>query len=194
MITEGFTVDPVAIPNARSEWKNLTWEGLPESDRGALDGAAERLEEGEVVRFRVPVDHQRKGSEKTRSHIDVIMRKRDEAGSGKPTYHRSGMWILDEQGSPLGAFDAVVIALEDGISDLLGDAENPAHTRWRLASGDFTKNWVAGGRIDHLRAPSPTAHQFADLQDRRGGRLHSRRGVLRDRRWRRGAIKAGRFR
>ncbi len=146
MITEGLTADPVALPDARSDWKNLSWEGLGEADRDSLERAAGQLEEGTVVRFRVPVDHQRKGDPRTRSHFDVLLRKREEPGSGRPSYHRSGMWILDEPGVPLGAFDAVVIALEDGISDLLGDAENPAHTRWRLASGDFTKNWVSGGR------------------------------------------------
>ncbi len=106
-----------------------------------------------LIHARVPVTlrHKTRGDETT--HFDLFLQKAPEGKRGEALYVRSAITVPDEARyfRPRQVFGALV-AEDSVIASFLGDAENPAHTRWNGAAEKLDKNWKAGkSRLSEIR-------------------------------------------
>jgi hypothetical protein len=85
--------------------------------------------------------------------FDLFLQKAPEGKRGEALYVRSSITIPDEARyfKARQVFGALV-AEDSAIASFLGDAENPAHTRWNGAAEKLDKNWKAGkSRLSEIR-------------------------------------------
>lgn len=99
---------------------------------------------GELVGIRAPLVLKRKDGREEATYVDAFVRK---SGESEPyaIYVRGSITIPGEAKTfrGRGAFGAL-IAEHPSMMDFLGDAENPAHTRWSASSGKLAERWKAG--------------------------------------------------
>jgi hypothetical protein len=100
---------------------------------------------GELVGVRAPLTLKRKDGQEEVTHVDAFVRRSDEKDPFA-IYVRGSITIPGEAKTfrGRGAFGAL-IAEHPSVTDFLGDAENPAHTRWSASSGKLAERWRAGG-------------------------------------------------
>jgi hypothetical protein len=101
------------------------------------------------VRMQVKLRHRRKGE--IRSYFDVLMRATD--GDGQALVVRGAITLPQEaaQFRARRAFGAMV-AQDGGITEFLGDAENPAHTKWNGNAERLTLEWInPSARLREIR-------------------------------------------
>lgn len=129
---------------------------LPEPSEGApkwtdhvfpddrLQQLAERFERNERLAFRVPVLVKRKqGGKAAASFFDVFL-ERDDIKKGEPHFIRRGITIPDIDKGKTKPVRGLVVAFDDAISTLLGDAENPAHSDWSERADKIKTRYVNG--------------------------------------------------
>ena len=124
--------------------KNYT---LSEED---LEAMRDRDEKGEIISVRVPVKVEPKsaGHNTKTSFFDVWIKRDPENLAKKPTYIREGLIIPDvSPSSRLRTHDALVLVGEGALAQMLGDAENPAHTNWSFRSENFVGRYKYGQEI-----------------------------------------------
>lgn len=139
------------------------WESdlIPEDEKDQL---SEKLKSGEVLSIRVPLAVYKKKDNKTsieiRSHFSVWLRRDTTSTTGRPVFIRDGLIIPKAHNRLSRGYRALVLIQDKALSDLLGDAENPAHTRWddqsehfkgRYAGGDQTIRFVRNAVHEILR-------------------------------------------
>jgi hypothetical protein len=101
------------------------------------------LNSGEIVGLRVPLKVRRKKADDKESHFDVFLSRDDTQATSRPVFVREGIIISDVQARRSRGVRSLVI-IEDGpLATLLGDAENPSHTRWENGS-NFKNKYVYG--------------------------------------------------
>lgn len=109
--------------------------------------------ENGLIHARVPIALRRKKGTEELTWFDLFLRKAPEGKRGDALYVRSAITVPDEARyfRARQVFGALVA--EDGaIASFLGDAENPAHTRWNGAAEKLDKNWKAGkARLSEIR-------------------------------------------
>lgn len=105
---------------------------------------------GHLVGVRAPLTLRRKDGGEETTYVDAYVKR---SGENEPyaIYVRGSITIPGEARTfrGRGAFGAL-IAEHPLITDFLGDAENPAHTRWSANSGKLADRWKAGA--DKVRA------------------------------------------
>lgn len=94
-----------------------------------LSDLAARFESGERLAFRLPVWVQRVRARSTLSFVDIFL-ERDDIKRGEPHFIRRGITIPDIDKGRAKPLRGLVVAWDEPISTLLGDAENPAHSDW----------------------------------------------------------------
>jgi len=101
--------------------------------RGVLEKS---LNKGEPIGLRVPLFVRKKNSVSQQSHFDVYLKRMEQNdGRRRPEFIRRGLIIPDVHGaSRLSGVCSLVIIEDDPLATLLGDAENPSHTRWENTS------------------------------------------------------------
>jgi hypothetical protein len=106
-----------------------------------------------LIHARVPIALRRKTGSEESTWFDLFLRKAPEGKRGEALYVRSAITVPDEARyfRARQVFGALVA--EDGaIASFLGDAENPAHTRWNGAAEKLDKSWKAGKiRLSEIR-------------------------------------------
>jgi hypothetical protein len=108
---------------------------------------------GDLVHVRVPILLKRKHGTEERTYFDLFLQKAPERKRGEALYVRSAITVPDEARyfRARQVFGALV-ASDPAIASFLGDAENPAHTRWNGAAEKLDKNWKAGkARLSEIR-------------------------------------------
>jgi hypothetical protein len=100
-----------------------------------------RYTAGELVHVRMNVRLRHRRDGEVKSHFDVFMRATD--GDGQALVVRGAITLPQEasQFRARRAFGAL-IAQDAGITEFLGDAENPAHTKWNGNAEKLTLEWV----------------------------------------------------
>ncbi len=115
-------------------------------DDGIRARAAELLEEeGGRIAVEVPVSIRRDepGARADWSQFTVLF----ESVPGTPsviTFSRGGLIIPDVRGAAHNGVRSILIAEEPGITQFLGDAEDPGHTQWKESGEHFKGRYEKG--------------------------------------------------
>ena len=99
---------------------------------------------GEMIAVRATLELKRKTGKIEPTYVDLFIQKTPELVKGEAIFVRSSITIPGESRSFRGrnSFGAL-IASESTITEFLGDAENPAHTRWVGSAAKLQSNWMA---------------------------------------------------
>lgn len=120
------------------------------------------FEKQQIVGVRLPLTIKKKPSQKIlETEFFVFVKRPEDISRGVDLYVRGGLTLPAE--SKFGerkAFGAM-IANDETISAFLGDAENPAHTKWNFNAEKLRKNYVAPG--DRLRVIKNAVINLYDL-------------------------------
>lgn len=97
---------------------------------------------GELVSIRVPVLLRPKDSKDLKSYIDLYLKALPEESQPFALFSRGPIILSAERrqfsgSSALGA----LVANDKDVARFLGDAENPAHTRWNPKAEKLKSNW-----------------------------------------------------
>jgi hypothetical protein len=140
-LTEG--VEDFAVCGPPDQANSVKWtdEMLPDTLRASL---RESLDRGDPIGVRIPLVVRPKGREPQQSHFDVYLSRDADFDAGRPVFVREGIIVTDAKGSRTRGYRSLVISTDKPLADLLGDAENPAHTEWRADTGNFKEKYVYG--------------------------------------------------
>jgi hypothetical protein len=139
------------------EWARGMAEALSAEQ---LTELRERYAKGELVHVRAPVVLRHRIRGQLPSHFDLFLRATD--GDGYALVVRGAITLPLEAREfrsrrALGA----LIARDPAIVEFLGDAENPAHTKWNGNAEKLNANWIAAAQ--RLRETRSSLNALADL-------------------------------
>ncbi len=127
-----------------------------------LETLRENLRDGKTIGIRLPLSIKNKPEKKVlHTAFYVFLKRPDDIEKGVDLYVRGGLTLPAE--SKFGdrkAFGAM-IADDEIISAFLGDAENPAHTKWVFNAEKLRKNYVAPEK--RLRVIKNAVVNFYDI-------------------------------
>lgn len=97
---------------------------------------------GKLLHVRVPVNLRKISGVGVSSHIDLYLRALPEGSNPFALYARGSITVPGETRFFAGiqAYGAMVAA-DKGVTDFLGDAENPAHTNWIASAEKLAERW-----------------------------------------------------
>lgn len=127
-----------------------TWNKLEERFESAekIAKAREAYRTGKAVGFLVPVQVSRSdGTMEAISCFEVYVKRTDDPSPPSEVFLRDGMAILGLGRLRENGILAVIRAENNELGALLGDAENPAHTRWENSGKHFKKKYNYGPSI-----------------------------------------------
>jgi hypothetical protein len=133
----------LAVTGWPEQVNSVKWnsEMLSDDLRGTL---REALDRGDAVGVRIPIVVRLKRGEPQTSHFDIFLSRDADYESGRPVFVREGIIVTDAKGAKSRGFRSLVVCADKPLADLLGDAENPAHTEWRADTGNFKDKYVYG--------------------------------------------------
>lgn len=111
------------------------------------------FQSGKLVQIRVPVKFTRKSGEHVDSSVTLFLQKLPEGKKPFSLFARGAITIPGESRyfGGVQAYGAMV-ARDKGVTEFLGDAENPAHTNWIATAEKLTDNWKSpGNAVRHIR-------------------------------------------
>lgn len=122
--------NPKALLQMADSWADrgkLTEEPLT-ADQLAL--LRESFRKGELIGVNMPIDIKKKDGTSSKTGFALYLKRPEGIQKGRDLYVRGGITVPGEakfhERKSLGA----LVATDDAISEFLGDAENPAHTKW----------------------------------------------------------------
>ena len=123
----------------KSSW--IDGKLLDEDDLDTSNKIKRQFLNGELVGVLLPVKIELKDRSKKKSSFSVYIKRPQELQKGLDLYIRGGLTLPGE--TKFGARRALgaMIAEEGSICAFLGDAENPAHTRWVASAEKLTGNY-----------------------------------------------------
>ncbi|UAA39630.1 hypothetical protein KIH87_04540 [Paraneptunicella aestuarii] len=125
-------------------------------DEDELENLRTKYRNGETVGIRVNASFRKKTGDKKSSFIKLLISKPDSIERGIDLYVRGGLTLPQEEKFKSRKALGVMIAEDEPICELLGDAENAAHTRWTQKTEKLSKNYKAPNRIVRLAQLSLT--------------------------------------
>jgi len=156
------SIDSEQLVSLKPSW--VDDQRLTEDDfeDGVVDQLREVFSSGELVGIRLPLSIKTKpDNDVHQTHFYVCVQRPESIEKGLDLYVRGGLTLPAE--SKFGdrkAFGAM-IAVDDTISSFLGDAENPAHTKWTANAEKLRKNYVAPDK--RLRVIKNAVVNFYDM-------------------------------
>ena len=127
-----------------------TWNRLEDQFESPdnQQAAKEAYSAGKAVGFEVPVQVAREdGTIDAFASFEVFLRRTDDHFPPSEVFLRDGMAILGLGRVRESGLLAMVRAESNELGNLLGDAENPAHTRWEQGGKHFRKKYTYGPSI-----------------------------------------------
>lgn len=118
-----------------------------------------KFSDGELIGIRLPIKISKDGVDQ-RTHFDVFLQKPESLGAGMDMYVRGALMIPGERKFSHRKALGALLAKEPPITSFLGDAENPAHTKWN-GSADKLKNYSKAPET--LKAIRNSVVQLYDL-------------------------------
>ena len=115
---------------------------------------------GSLISLRAPVTAAKAGGRLTKTHVDILIKAARPGDRTQTLVVRNAITVPGE-GKKLTFADAhaALIATDDTISQLLGDAENPSHTLWNERAEKLRNGWQKGGAVlRRVRALLPELH------------------------------------
>lgn len=101
---------------------------------------------GGIVHFRAPVELSPKGKPSRIGHIDLFLQALQEGQSPYSLFARGPITLPGERHFS-GVARGAMIAHDDDVAALLGDAENPAHTAWNANAEKLHERWDDGKSV-----------------------------------------------
>jgi hypothetical protein len=95
-----------------------------------LDTMRKRFSAGELIGVRVPIVIRKIDGSSWTSHFKLFLQRPHAITVGQDLYVRGGITIPREAKFNQRRALGLLIATEEAVSGFLGDAENPAHTKW----------------------------------------------------------------
>lgn len=102
------------------------------------------INEGSLVSIRVPIWVHKNEGDPERSQVRIWLRRDESATNGKPVFIREGLVIPAAHSTLARGFRSLVLIEDKPIARLLGDAENPSHTKWDAKSEHFQGKYPSG--------------------------------------------------
>lgn len=104
----------------------------------------EQYKAGEMLYIRAPLSTQSKADGLRETHVDLFLRP-SQPGERSQTLVVRGSITVPTEGKKAHLPDchAALVADDPAISQLLGDAENPAHTQWNERAEKLRANWIS---------------------------------------------------
>jgi len=96
------------------------------------------------IAVRIPIKVKRKRAAHVDSWLDIFLVRDSGADDGRPVFVREGVIVSDAKGGRARGYRSLAVINDSGLADLLGDAENPAHTEWRADTGNFKEKYTHG--------------------------------------------------
>ncbi len=117
----------------------------------------EHFKAGRLLAVRAPLQVKQRGDAAAKTFIDLFL-KNATPGERVQTLVVRGSITVPTEGKKLNLPDshAALVATDELISKLLGDAENPAHTQWNERAEKLRLGWESGGLVlRRVRAALP---------------------------------------
>jgi len=118
-----------------------------------LDRAKQRFRNGDIIaaEFVVGVRKKIEASERDASFL-VYLQRDGELDRPDETFIRDGLTIIGESRIREPGIRALVLAEDPTITEFLGDAENPAHTKWLATTKHFRGKYSPGNiLLDYIK-------------------------------------------
>ncbi|MDF1754847.1 MAG: hypothetical protein P1U89_18820 [Verrucomicrobiales bacterium] len=131
-----FAVDAAKFDFDRDKYFTLSATSVNWTDRDNwlasedLAKAREAFNDNNQLCFGIPVKVQRKGGVKVDSYFHVFLQSVPGLRGADGEYIRDGLTIVGQKMFNVSGIRCLVIAEHGPLAVLLGDSENPAHTRW----------------------------------------------------------------
>lgn len=116
-------------------------------DAEAAEALREAFNNGRRVAVTVPVWVKPAAGEPVASQFDVFLERDDEMTGAQEVFIRDGITVTGVRGSLQKGVRALVLVRDRALSQLLGDAENPAHTEWQERSPKFKEKYRHGPSV-----------------------------------------------
>jgi len=112
------------------------------------DELRQHYKDGKLLSVRAPLRIKPRGEKATNTHIDLFL-KGATPGERAQTLVVRGSITVPTEGKKVNFPDchAALIATDELISRLLGDAENPAHTQWNERAEKLRAGWEGGSSV-----------------------------------------------
>jgi len=143
-IKEALATSPKELPPAGPANIGATWTMDTIGGENACAEIYDSLEQGDLVRLRVPLNlnHKKKGSLPV--HFDLALRWDKNASEGFECAVREGMTISKvDSGIRKKTVSALILVENKALSDFLCDAEGPAHTEWKSSEKRPAKSYTS---------------------------------------------------
>jgi len=121
---------------------------------------------GKLLHVRVPVNLKRISGVDVLSHIDLYLQSLPEGAKPFALYARGSITVPGETKffSGVQAYGAMVAA-DEGVTEFLGDAENPAHTNWIGSAEKLAERWKSpSDAIKRIRYALADLHSIVGEQ------------------------------
>jgi len=136
--------------------------GSPE----AVDETRQAFQDGQMLGFDVPVRVRRSsGVTDETASFEVYLQRTNTGAQAVETFLRDGLTISGQHFLREPGVLAIVKAGDNSLGNLLGDAENPAHTRWERGGKHFKGRYEHGPSI--LTYVQRSASNLCSLLSRR---------------------------
>jgi hypothetical protein len=110
-----------------------------------LEKAKQRFRNGDIVAAEFVVGFRKKGDVEERDTSFLVFLQRDnDLDRPDETFIRDGLTIIGEGRIREPGIRALVLAEDPTIAEFLGDAENPAHTKWLSTTKHFRGKYSPG--------------------------------------------------
>jgi hypothetical protein len=147
---------PVTLPDI---WQDtiITGEILGEE---LVNGLRSQFKAGEMIYIRAPLSVQSKAAkDRSATCIDLFMRPSTPGERSQTLVVRGSITVPTEgKKAHLPDCHAALVAEDPVISQLLGDAENPAHTQWNERAEKLRANWTGAHLV--LRRIRAVLHEI----------------------------------
>lgn len=133
----------------RSSWSDDKKLGEDDFDENELLDLKEKFHEGSLCSVRLPLTLRKRVSLHSRkeilvdTYITAFIQRPQGLEAGLDLYVRGGLTLPAEQKFRGRRSLGVVIANDDAICDFLGDAENPAHTKWNKTTEKLKNKYIS---------------------------------------------------
>jgi hypothetical protein len=122
----------------------------------------DRFRNGDLIFIRAPLTIIDKDNRSYDTSVDLFIKKTQPGEKGQTLIVRGAIAVLTE-GRRSNFLDchAALVATDEPISRLLGDAENPAHTQWNERAEKLRAGWRRGSTaLRRVRAALPELHEL----------------------------------
>jgi hypothetical protein len=122
----------------------------------------DKFKSGAMLSARAPLLLKDKNGKDHQTHIDLFI-KATKPGERAQTIVVRGAITVPTEGKRANLVDsyAALVATDESVSRLLGDAENPAHTQWNERAEKLRLGWDRGGMA--LRRIRAAIHELHEL-------------------------------